>query len=137
VLCFYFLLPFPFLITPTQSLLLTALSLSYFLPSFLNTISSPPHTLRTNTTYIHYIHTLLRSTTYIHYIHTLQTYTTYIHYAHTLRTYTTYLHYVNTHYALRTELMRACFDLEKAICPHRMPSATIAINRHAQFRPHR
>jgi hypothetical protein len=35
------------------------------------------------------------------------------------------------------ELMKACFELERALCPHRIPSATIAINRHAQFRPHR
>jgi hypothetical protein len=35
------------------------------------------------------------------------------------------------------ELMEACFALERAICPHRLPSSTIAINRHAQFRPHR
>ena len=35
------------------------------------------------------------------------------------------------------ELMLACFELERAICPHRLPSSTIAINRHAQFRPHR
>ena len=38
---------------------------------------------------------------------------------------------------LTVELMRACFELEKIICPHRLPSSTIAINRHAQFRPHR
>lgn len=35
------------------------------------------------------------------------------------------------------ELVRACFDLEKIILPHRKPSTTIAINRHAQFRFHR
>lgn len=35
------------------------------------------------------------------------------------------------------ELMRACFRLERALCPDRPPSATIAINRHAQFLPHR
>jgi hypothetical protein len=39
--------------------------------------------------------------------------------------------------ALFPELMLACFELEKAICPHRVPSSTIAINRHAQFKPHR
>jgi hypothetical protein len=33
--------------------------------------------------------------------------------------------------------MRACFRLEKALLPNRPPSATIAINRHAQFLPHR
>lgn len=33
--------------------------------------------------------------------------------------------------------MRACFRLEKALLPNRAPSATIAINRHAQFLPHR
>lgn len=33
--------------------------------------------------------------------------------------------------------MKACFDLEKVLCPHRPPSSTIAINRHAQFSPHR
>ena len=36
-----------------------------------------------------------------------------------------------------TELMRACFELERALCPNRPPSTTIAINRHAQFLPHR
>lgn len=36
------------------------------------------------------------------------------------------------------DLMKACFELEMAICPPgRAPSATIAINRHAQFLPHR
>lgn len=35
------------------------------------------------------------------------------------------------------ELMKACFQLEKALMPHRPPSATIAINRHAEFLPHR
>ena len=40
-------------------------------------------------------------------------------------------------YTLLTELMKACFELERAICPHRPPSSTIAINRHAQFSPHR
>jgi tRNA U38,U39,U40 pseudouridine synthase TruA len=39
--------------------------------------------------------------------------------------------------ALFPELMRACFELEKVLCPHRPPSSTIAINRHAQFSPHR
>jgi hypothetical protein len=33
--------------------------------------------------------------------------------------------------------MRACFELERVLCPDRAPSSTIAINRHAQFRPHR
>ena len=31
----------------------------------------------------------------------------------------------------------ACFELERLICPDRPPSGTIAINRHAQFKPHR
>ena len=31
----------------------------------------------------------------------------------------------------------ACFELEKVIAPHRPPSSTIAVNKHAQFRPHR
>ena len=35
------------------------------------------------------------------------------------------------------ELMLACFELEMLISPGRIPSSTIAINRHAQFRPHR
>jgi tRNA pseudouridine(38-40) synthase len=35
------------------------------------------------------------------------------------------------------ELMKACFELERALCPNRPPSSTIAINRHAQFSPHR
>lgn len=35
------------------------------------------------------------------------------------------------------ELLRACFQLERALLPDRPPSATIAINRHAQFLPHR
>jgi len=35
------------------------------------------------------------------------------------------------------ELLRACFDLERVLCPDRPPSSTIAINRHAQFSPHR
>ena len=35
------------------------------------------------------------------------------------------------------ELMRACFLLERVLRPNRAPSSTIAINRHAQFRPHR
>lgn len=34
------------------------------------------------------------------------------------------------------ELMKAAFELEIALCPHRPPSSTIAINRNAQFRPH-
>ena len=34
------------------------------------------------------------------------------------------------------ELMKAAFELEMALCPHRNPSSTIAINRNAQFRPH-
>ena len=38
---------------------------------------------------------------------------------------------------LYLELMTACFALERAICPNRLPSTTIAINRHAQFLPHR
>jgi hypothetical protein len=33
--------------------------------------------------------------------------------------------------------MKACFLLERCLRPERMPSATIAINRHAQFKPHR
>ena len=35
------------------------------------------------------------------------------------------------------DLVKACFALEMELCPHRKPSSTIAINRHAQFRPHR
>jgi hypothetical protein len=35
------------------------------------------------------------------------------------------------------ELLVACFKLEQAIAPHRIPSSTIAVNRHTQFRPHR
>lgn len=35
------------------------------------------------------------------------------------------------------ELVRACFLLEKKLLPDRRPSTTIAVNRHAQFRPHR
>jgi len=35
------------------------------------------------------------------------------------------------------ELVIACFLLERVISPGRPPSSTIAINRHAQFRPHR
>jgi len=38
---------------------------------------------------------------------------------------------------LRAELMLACFELERMLCPHRPPSSTIAINKHAQFSPHR
>ena len=34
------------------------------------------------------------------------------------------------------ELMKAAFELEVALCPHREPSSTIAVNRNAQFRPH-
>lgn len=34
------------------------------------------------------------------------------------------------------ELVRACFELERALIPDREPSSTIAINRNAQFRPH-
>ena len=34
------------------------------------------------------------------------------------------------------ELTKAAFELEIALCPHREPSSTIAINRNAQFRPH-
>jgi tRNA U38,U39,U40 pseudouridine synthase TruA len=34
------------------------------------------------------------------------------------------------------DLMKAAFELEIALCPHREPSSTIAINRNAQFRPH-
>ena len=33
--------------------------------------------------------------------------------------------------------MVACFRLEKVLFPNRPPSSTIAINRHAQFKPHR
>ena len=35
------------------------------------------------------------------------------------------------------ELLKACFLLEHLLLPYRTPSSTIAINRHAQFRPHR
>lgn len=35
------------------------------------------------------------------------------------------------------ELMKAAFELEVALCPTREPSAMIAINRNAQFRPHK
>mmetsp|Transcript_12209 Transcript_12209/g.22891 ORF Transcript_12209/g.22891 Transcript_12209/m.22891 type:complete len:811 (-) Transcript_12209:45-2477(-) len=38
--------------------------------------------------------------------------------------------------ALFPELMNAAFELEIALCPDRIPSSTIAINRNAQFRPH-
>ena len=38
---------------------------------------------------------------------------------------------------LLPELARACFELEAAIAPDRPPSSTIAINRHAQFKPHK
>lgn len=34
------------------------------------------------------------------------------------------------------ELMKAAFELERALLPDREPSSTIAINRNAQFRPH-
>ncbi|KAL3921436.1 MAG: hypothetical protein SGILL_002749, partial [Bacillariaceae sp.] len=34
------------------------------------------------------------------------------------------------------KLVKAAFDLEVKLCPHREPSSTIAINRNAQFRPH-
>ena len=34
------------------------------------------------------------------------------------------------------ELMKAAFELERALFPDREPSSTIAINRNAQFRPH-
>jgi len=34
------------------------------------------------------------------------------------------------------ELTKAAFELERALCPNRSPSSTIAINRNAQFRPH-
>ena len=33
--------------------------------------------------------------------------------------------------------MEACFELEKSLRPDRQSSSTIAINRHAQFLPHR
>ena len=39
--------------------------------------------------------------------------------------------------ALFPDLLRACFRLERVLAPHRPPSSTIAVNRHAQFRPHR
>jgi hypothetical protein len=35
------------------------------------------------------------------------------------------------------DLMIASFQLERVLLPHRIPSSTIAINRHAQFLPHR
>lgn len=35
------------------------------------------------------------------------------------------------------ELLRACFALEAHLFPNRPPSSMIAINRHAQFKPHR
>ena len=38
---------------------------------------------------------------------------------------------------LFAELMKYCFLLERVLCPNRIPSSTIAINRHAQFKPHR
>merc|ERR1712196_278162 len=39
--------------------------------------------------------------------------------------------------SLFPELLKASFKLEKALCPNRVPSSTIAVNRHAQFKPHR
>eukprot|EP01035_Chromulina_nebulosa_P017159 gene17159-22674_t len=39
--------------------------------------------------------------------------------------------------AIFPDLMKACFELETLLCPDRTPSGTIAINRHAQFKPHR
>ena len=39
--------------------------------------------------------------------------------------------------SLFPELLRSCFLLEHLLLPSRTPSSTIAINRHAQFRPHR
>jgi tRNA pseudouridine(38-40) synthase len=39
--------------------------------------------------------------------------------------------------ALFPELTKAAFALERALMPQRQPSSTIAINRHAQFRPHK
>ena len=38
---------------------------------------------------------------------------------------------------MHAELMKACFLLERYLRPNRKPSSTIAINRHAQFKPHR
>ena len=34
------------------------------------------------------------------------------------------------------ELVKAAFNLERALLPEREPSSTIAVNRNAQFRPH-
>lgn len=34
------------------------------------------------------------------------------------------------------DLVKAAFQLEVSLCPDRIPSSTIAINRNAQFRPH-
>lgn len=34
------------------------------------------------------------------------------------------------------ELARAAFELETVLCPDRPPSTTIAVNRHARFKPH-
>jgi len=34
------------------------------------------------------------------------------------------------------ELVKAAFNLERALLPDREPSSTIAVNRNAQFRPH-
>ena len=39
--------------------------------------------------------------------------------------------------SLFPELLKACFALERVVAPHRPPSSTIAVNKHAQFRPHR
>ncbi len=38
--------------------------------------------------------------------------------------------------SLFPDLVKAAFQLEMALCPDRIPSSTIAINRNAQFRPH-
>ena len=38
--------------------------------------------------------------------------------------------------SLFPELMKAAFELERALLPDREPSSTIAVNRNAQFRPH-
>jgi tRNA pseudouridine(38-40) synthase len=35
------------------------------------------------------------------------------------------------------ELLKAIFELERVIMPHREPSSTVAINKHAQFKIHR
>lgn len=39
--------------------------------------------------------------------------------------------------SILSELLLACFQLERVLRPDRPPSSTIAINRHAQFLPHR